>query len=586
LANPHLNDLAALNASLLARLDQTPPPRTIADLADNIGRAATNVSKSLAKLRAAGLVDGEQQDVHELTDKGREELARVRHLLAGDDAGEAAPTAAGEPVTWSQIAPSPLNPRKDFDSEEAQAAIAELAESIADEGLLQNLVVKPTTRTEEGIQFYEIVAGERRWRAIGLLVEAGRWPADRPVLAEIRAVTDLQHRQLALAENLKRRNLNPIEEAKAFQGLVEAGIKTADLAKAVNVSQRMIQQRLQLLDLPEAVQEDVAAGTMTIEQGRKEAQALNALKLDLEPPVLLALAELAVKIATDPMAVESDYRGDLTEVDDTTGGDPNFQVLNVIGLVYFRHRFEDGNRSSMRLGWNAERRLLHTVPVLDLGSPASLTQLRLAVLLSQGLDHAEAERQSLALHVEGRWLTSWLNDPFTLSPEAQAEIDEKARETAERKAENERMYEANVAARKAAEAARASMAPRAVTLVGDVLRGQAMAPPPNDFAEVFAAYGNPLPWSVHDTGEVQNADGELFGRQFHPGDDDATKAYGMLRLIAVNAAAGFKTPPLIITPKPEAAEDEADGPDAGMHDTEIEDDDQVETEDEDQLEDA
>lgn len=573
MVNPNLNDLAALNASLLAALDEGNKPTTIKALAAAIGRAPTNVGKSLDKLEAAGLVV--KADLA-LTHAGLNEFARVRHLV--DDAGEDAADDARDPITWSQIAPSPLNPRKDFDSEEAQAAIAELAESIAAEGLLQNLVVKPTTRTEEGVQFYEIVAGERRWRAIGLLVEDGRWAADRPVLAEIRAVTDLQHRQMALAENLKRRNLNPIEEAKAFQGLVDAGVKTADLARAVNVSQRMIQQRLQLLDLPEAVQADVASGTMTIEQGRKEAQALNALKLDLEPPALLALAELAVKIATDPMAVETTYQGPLTEVDDTTGEDLTFKVLNAAGLVYFRHRFEADNRSSMRLGWNAERRLLHTVPAIDLADPATLTPMRAAVFMVDGLGKAEAEAAAVDLHVSGKWLTPWLNGPFTFSDEVLAELEAEAKASAEREAEQKRRYEASVAARKAAEEARAAITPRAVTLVGDLLREQAKAPPPEPFAEIFAAIGNPLPWSVRDTGEVRNANGEIFGRQWNPQDSDGAKAIGMLRLIAVNAAGGFATPHPIITPPPEEDARQA------LH-ADDEDDDQAQTFDDEESDD-
>src|SRR5690554_1432725 len=100
-------------------------------------------------------------------------------------------------VPLAQLRASPLNPRKRFDD----ASIDELADSIATEGLLQNLVVRPSP-DEEGV--YEIAAGERRLRAMLRLDKRGKWPRDRLVPVVVRDLTDLQLLQLATTENLAR----------------------------------------------------------------------------------------------------------------------------------------------------------------------------------------------------------------------------------------------------------------------------------------------------------------------------------------------------------------------------------------------
>ncbi len=116
-------------------------------------------------------------------------------------------------IPHNAIRQSPLNPRKLFDP----ADLAELAESIAQHGLLQNIVVRPHPGDSA---LYELAAGERRWRAIALLIERGTLPADTPVKASVRDLADVQLLLLGLSENVQRANMHPLEEGEAFAAVV------------------------------------------------------------------------------------------------------------------------------------------------------------------------------------------------------------------------------------------------------------------------------------------------------------------------------------------------------------------------------
>lgn len=169
-------------------------------------------------------------------------------------------------VEHARIHASPLNPRKRFDPE----AILGLAASIAAEGLLQNLVVRPhPTRPGD----HELAAGERRWRAIGLLIEDGRWPADRPVPVKVRELTDYQLLKLGAAENVEREDMHPLEEGEAFAALVdmaEAGDgATEQLAKDFGRTQRWVQLRIALArKLAPATKAAFLAGKINLEAAR------------------------------------------------------------------------------------------------------------------------------------------------------------------------------------------------------------------------------------------------------------------------------------------------------------------------------
>jgi ParB family chromosome partitioning protein len=146
------------------------------------------------------------------------------------------------------IEPNPNQPRQHFDEE----ALAELAASIRDVGVLQPLLVRPL-----GDGRYQLVAGERRWRA------ARRAGVD-VVPALVRDATDVASAEQALIENLHREDLSPLEEAAAYQQLIEDfGLTHEVLAGRVGKSRSAITNTLRLLTLPPAIQHLLAEGRLT-----------------------------------------------------------------------------------------------------------------------------------------------------------------------------------------------------------------------------------------------------------------------------------------------------------------------------------
>lgn len=163
-------------------------------------------------------------------------------------AAPAVPGTAVRRVPLTQIRPSPLQPRKDFTPESLQ----ELAASIREQGIVQPLLV----RAAQGA--YELIAGERRWRAAQL---AGLTEA--PILE--RVASDAEVLEIALIENLQRENLNPIEEALGYQELsARFGLTQDDVARKVGKSRAAVANALRLLRLPEPVQTAVREGRLSV----------------------------------------------------------------------------------------------------------------------------------------------------------------------------------------------------------------------------------------------------------------------------------------------------------------------------------
>lgn len=167
----------------------------------------------------------------------------------------------------TDLRPNPYQPRKHFDSD----ALEELKESIQEHGIVQPLVVR------KSIRGYEIVAGERRYRAakeVGL--------DSVPVV--VRSFSDEQMMEIALIENLQREDLNAIEVAQAYQKLMDQFSLTQEsLAKRVGKSRPHVTNFLRLLQLPQDVQDDVSRGTLSM----GHARALLGLK-DVEMQTRLA----------------------------------------------------------------------------------------------------------------------------------------------------------------------------------------------------------------------------------------------------------------------------------------------------------
>lgn len=163
------------------------------------------------------------------------------------------PKAERSPQTLplSRLQPAAGQPRKAFDP----AAIAELSASIAEKGVLQPLLVRPV-----GDQF-EIVAGERRYRAAK---EAGL--SEVPVV--VRELDDQAALEIAIVENLQREDLNPVEEAKAFQQLLDFGANQEEVGKAVGKSRSAIANSLRLLALPPQALSALESGKITAGHAR------------------------------------------------------------------------------------------------------------------------------------------------------------------------------------------------------------------------------------------------------------------------------------------------------------------------------
>lgn len=179
-------------------------------------------------------------------------------------------------VRLSEIEPNRDQPRKQFDEQ----ALAELTDSIAQHGVLQPLLVRPMA-----VGGYQLVAGERRWRA-------ARAAGLTEVPVVIREMGDREAAELAMIENLQREDLNPMEEARGYQALMENyGMTQEETARVVNKSRPAVANALRLLHLPEKVADMVLSGQLSAGHARallafptselQEAMAVKAVEENL-----------------------------------------------------------------------------------------------------------------------------------------------------------------------------------------------------------------------------------------------------------------------------------------------------------------
>ena len=198
--------------------------------------------------------------------------------LAGVRRGKAETAPAYTPpnalvsLRWDSLHISPLNPRHRVDAER----LRELANSIAFDGVLQNLVVR--TRAGSFME-YEIISGTRRWRAVKLLVEEGGLAPDVTIPARIVEKSDLEFLHMATVENMQRQDMTPLEEADAFAQMIELGDTSETIAAVTGLSKRTVDQRLALHHrLAPAVRSALEAGEVNLGQaqaftlGEKPAQ--------------------------------------------------------------------------------------------------------------------------------------------------------------------------------------------------------------------------------------------------------------------------------------------------------------------------
>ncbi len=233
------------------------------------------------------------------SDDGRAGLGPGMGAAAADVLYGSAPSAVAEPVPApvndvgavyreidpAVIEPNPKQPRQIFDGD----ALSELVHSIREFGLMQPIVVRALD-AKDGVQRYQLVMGERRWRAAQ---EAGL----AAIPAIVRETADDSMLRDALLENIHRAQLNPLEEAAAYQQLLdEFGVTHEELAVRIGRSRPVITNMIRLMRLPIAVQRRVAAGVLSA----GHARALLALESGPEKQ-----EELAARIVAEGMSVRA-----------------------------------------------------------------------------------------------------------------------------------------------------------------------------------------------------------------------------------------------------------------------------------------
>ena len=232
-------------------------------------------------------------------------------------------------INISQIVPNPLQPRKNFKNEE----LKELSSSIKNQGLIQPIIVKPTDDNQ-----FQIIAGERRWRACQL---NGMHEVD----CVIKEIDEKSILEAALIENIQREDLNVIEEANAYKGLIDIkGISNENLAKLIGKSSSHVSNILRLLELDKKIQEMVIQGDLSMGHARAligVPDAINKAKEIIEKKLSVRQVE----------KITSEFKNNKTK---KTSKDPNIvdlekELSDKIGLKTSIQFNENGSSGSLTL---------------------------------------------------------------------------------------------------------------------------------------------------------------------------------------------------------------------------------------------
>ena len=232
-------------------------------------------------------------------------------------------------INISQIVPNPSQPRKNFKEDE----LKELSSSIKNQGLIQPIIVKPTTNDQ-----FQIIAGERRWRACQL---NGMHEVD----CVIKDLDDTNVLEAALIENIQREDLNVIEEANAYKGLINIkSINNDGLAKLIGKSSSHVSNILRLLELDEKIQEMVIDGNLSMGHARAligVPDAINKAKEIIEKKLSVRQVE----------KITSEFKKNKTK---KVSKDPNIldlekELSDKIGLKTSIQFSENGSSGSLTL---------------------------------------------------------------------------------------------------------------------------------------------------------------------------------------------------------------------------------------------
>ncbi len=239
--------------------------------------------------------------------KSRNGLGRDFYSLLDDNILGSDKTTAATNLRISEIEPRSDQPRKTF----TQESLSQLADSIGQFGVLQPIIVRESAILQGT---YEIIAGERRWRAAKM---AG--------LSEIPAVVldgdDLKVAQVAVIENVQREDLNPIEEALAYETLIDRfGMTQEQVAKQVGKSRSTVTNMLRLLDLPEDVLELLKSGDLTSGHARallglkNEDQMISLARKIVEKDLSVRDVERTIRLLEyQPAVLNEEEQSELTQ---------------------------------------------------------------------------------------------------------------------------------------------------------------------------------------------------------------------------------------------------------------------------------
>jgi ParB family chromosome partitioning protein len=201
----------------------------------------------------------------------RQPLGRGLSALIGEPVAVATATDSNSEIDIDLIDPNPQQPRTRFDPRDLQ----DLAASIRANGIVQPIVVRPHAGR------FQIIAGERRWRA-------AQQAELRRVPVVVKDIPDDKLLELALVENIQRRELNPIEEANAYRKLIDnIGLTQEQVAERVGKERTLITTTMRLLRLPNDIQRHIVEGKLSLSHGR-------ALLMSEDPKVQREVAQIAV----------------------------------------------------------------------------------------------------------------------------------------------------------------------------------------------------------------------------------------------------------------------------------------------------
>ena len=232
-------------------------------------------------------------------------------------------------IDISKIYPNKKQPRKNFEEKE----IKELSDSIKNQGLIQPIVVRETPGN-----MYEIIAGERRWRACQI---AGLHSVNCVVMS----VDDKSVYELALIENIQRENLNIVEEGKAYKNLIELnGIKNEDLSKKIGKSSSHISNLIRILDLDKEIHQMIIDGKISMGHARALIGVPNAVEKAKE----IVEKKLSVRDIEKSTSKHKKTRRKETEKDPNIA-DLEKELSDKIGLKTEIEFSENGSSGSLKL---------------------------------------------------------------------------------------------------------------------------------------------------------------------------------------------------------------------------------------------